>query len=103
MDKIKYLGHRIYDKTRDVAHTAVRETENYIQENSELDDDCFKTVPEIISDNGFPVEIHQVETEDGFILTIHQIPNPGRIPILLRHGFQVELEILPKNLSFFEI
>lgn len=54
--------------------------------------------PELIKKNGYPVESHQVVTQDGFILTLHRIPYgrhgdasgenrvQGRQPVFLQHG-----------------
>uniref|UniRef100_A0A2P2I6Z9 Lipase n=1 Tax=Hirondellea gigas TaxID=1518452 RepID=A0A2P2I6Z9_9CRUS len=55
------------------------------------------TVPELISENGYPVEIHTVVTIDGYILEMHRIPHgimnitsasssTHRPPVLLHHG-----------------
>ena len=46
---------------------------------------------EIVEENGFIFEEHNVTTEDGYILTMHRIPPPKdsmgeRRPILLQHG-----------------
>ena len=46
---------------------------------------------EIIRHRGYPVEVHDVITEDGYILQLHRIPHgrkrkpPGR-PVFLQHG-----------------
>ncbi|XKL65929.1 hypothetical protein PGB90_009349 [Kerria lacca] len=32
------------------------------------------TVPQLIESNKYPVEIHNITTEDGYILTLHRIP-----------------------------
>lgn len=37
-------------------------------------DDRFKNIQEIIEENGFTFEAHNVTTEDGHILTMHRIP-----------------------------
>lgn len=38
-----------------------------------LVDDRFRTVKEIVEENGFAFEEHTVITEDGYILTLHRI------------------------------
>jgi len=50
--------------------------------------------PELITKYGFPVELHDVTTEDGYILTLHRIPHGrneskiGNKPVIfLQHGF----------------
>ncbi|KAK4298232.1 hypothetical protein Pmani_029415 [Petrolisthes manimaculis] len=60
--------------------------------------DIYLDVPELIKKYGYPVESHQVVTEDGFILTLHRIPHgrhgdiggenrvQGRHPVFLQHG-----------------
>lgn len=40
---------------------------------------------ELIYKNGFPIEIHAVETEDGYELTVFRIPKIGP-PVFLMHG-----------------
>uniref|UniRef100_T1GX16 Partial AB-hydrolase lipase domain-containing protein n=1 Tax=Megaselia scalaris TaxID=36166 RepID=T1GX16_MEGSC len=40
-----------------------------------------------IIEDGFPLEIHNITTDDGYILKAHRIPNPGRPVMLLNHGF----------------
>ena len=35
---------------------------------------CLTHQPELISEQGYPVEIHHVETPDGYILEMHRIP-----------------------------
>jgi hypothetical protein len=50
------------------------------------DPDCFASVPQLISDKGYPVESHDVSTSDGYILTMHRIPRPGAPAVLLQHG-----------------
>ncbi|CAG0923224.1 unnamed protein product [Notodromas monacha] len=55
-----------------------------------------KERPEMISDAGYPSEIHDVITEDGYILQMHRIPyglangsGPGqghKTPVYLQHG-----------------
>lgn len=46
----------------------------------------------LITKYGFPVEVHEVKTDDGYLLTMHRIPegrtNKGGIrpPVFLQHG-----------------
>ncbi|XP_035709790.1 lipase 3 isoform X2 [Folsomia candida] len=44
----------------------------------------------IIRGNGYPVEVHNVITDDGFILEMHRIPrifpSQNMLPVLLMHG-----------------
>lgn len=48
--------------------------------------------PQIIRKHGYPVEIHQISTEDGYITEAYRIPHgkrspkPGAEPVLLLHG-----------------
>ncbi len=51
---------------------------------------------EIIASRGYPVEIHEVITEDGYILELHRIPyGKGQVPkrdvkkqvVFIQHGF----------------
>ncbi|CAG0892516.1 unnamed protein product [Cyprideis torosa] len=55
----------------------------------------FDTQPDIISELGYPSEVHFITTEDGYILQLHRIPHGkndlldnGRVrtPIFLQHG-----------------
>ena len=39
--------------------------------------------PDLIRFYGYPLEEHQVETEDGYILTLHRIPYHTRYEIVL--------------------
>jgi len=55
--------------------------------------DMDKTTLELIRENGYPAEGHDVTTEDGYILTLHRIPyglaGPGDAPrpaVHLQHG-----------------
>ncbi|XP_055376048.1 lipase 1-like [Condylostylus longicornis] len=61
---------------------------NILEDDQELehDPDAFLLVPEIIEKYGYPVERHNITTEDGFILQVHRIPRPGAIPVFLQHG-----------------
>ena len=51
-----------------------------------VDRDCFASVPQLVKENGYPVESHDVVTSDGYILTMHRIPRPGSPAVLLQHG-----------------
>ena len=51
---------------------------------------------EIIANRGYPVEVHQVTTDDGYILEVHRIPHGKgqssdssikRRAVFLQHGF----------------
>jgi hypothetical protein len=50
------------------------------------DPDCFLSVPQLISEKGYPIETHDVVTADGYILTMHRIPRHGAPAVLLQHG-----------------
>ena len=43
------------------------------------------SVPQLIEESGYKVEVHEVTTSDGFKLQLHRIPSPGE-PVLLMHG-----------------
>lgn len=52
------------------------------------------SAPEIIKYHGYPVEEHNVTTEDGYVLRVQRIPHgikqyrgEKRKPVLLQHGF----------------
>ncbi|XP_040067424.1 lipase member M-like [Ixodes scapularis] len=62
-----------------------------------VDPDSLRNVSELISSKGYPVEEHNVITEDGYVLAIQRIPR-GRVqdgnelsssktPVLFQHGF----------------
>uniref|UniRef100_A0A8D8XCX3 Lipase 1 n=1 Tax=Cacopsylla melanoneura TaxID=428564 RepID=A0A8D8XCX3_9HEMI len=55
--------------------------------------DEYKITPKIIRRYGYPVEYHQVTTEDGYILGLYRIPHgkdrkadPQKKPVFLQHG-----------------
>lgn len=58
--------------------------------------EAYMTTPDIIRSRGYPVEIHNVVTEDGYILEVHRIPHgrhnrnvdphKKRYPVMLQHG-----------------
>ncbi|CAG9858471.1 unnamed protein product [Phyllotreta striolata] len=55
--------------------------------NGDLD----KTTPEMIADEGYPVETHHVTTSDGYILCLHRIPKgkngeSNKKVVFLQHG-----------------
>nr|XP_023019875.1 lipase 3-like isoform X1 [Leptinotarsa decemlineata] len=50
-------------------------------------------ITKLITSNGYPVETHEVETEDGYFLTVHRIPRGKNqlngstgTPVLFSHG-----------------
>lgn len=43
---------------------------------------------EIITENGYEVEKHQVTTEDGYILGLFRIPKEGGQPVFMLHGVE---------------
>ncbi|XP_055551707.1 lipase 1-like [Wyeomyia smithii] len=48
-------------------------------------------VPQLVRKYGYPIEEHQVHTEDGYILSVHRIPNrgttsEGKHPILMMNS-----------------
>ena len=57
-------------------------------------DDHDKTFQEIVSDYGYPLETHEVQTTDGYVLTTFRIPH-GRDQVastdspivLIQHGY----------------
>lgn len=58
-----------------------------------VDPDCSRNITELIRTKGYPVEEHDVVTEDGYILTILRIPHGkqgpargGNLPVILQHG-----------------
>ncbi|XP_068620445.1 lipase 3-like [Battus philenor] len=62
-------------------------TEKVVAEyNSGLEnEDVSLTITQLISKYGYPVESHQVVTDDGYVLTMHRIPNNGSV-VFLMHG-----------------
>lgn len=66
---------------------------NYFGFRSLIFNHSFRHQPDIIKANGYPVEVHTVETKDGYLLTLHRIPNTpktgnassSKIPVLLVH------------------
>ncbi|RUS86661.1 hypothetical protein EGW08_005535 [Elysia chlorotica] len=44
-------------------------------QKTELHSDATKNLTELISENGYPVEVYTVETADGFLLDVHRIPH----------------------------
>ena len=57
-------------------------------------DDRFHTIEDIVLENGFLFEQHNVTTDDGYILSIHRIQNLTAQsdkfvpPILIQHGIE---------------
>ena len=52
-------------------------------------DDRKHNVKQIVEENGFTFEEHQVTTEDGYILTLHRIPGKKGAPaVILQHGIE---------------
>lgn len=57
------------------------------------------SAPNLIKNNGYPVETHQIHTEDGYILEVHRIPygknstedqpTKERYPVFVAHGNMV--------------
>lgn len=51
---------------------------------------------EYIKEFGYPVESHEITTEDGYILTYHRIPHgktsnsSGGPPVLVQHGIMAD-------------
>uniref|UniRef100_A0AC34RE17 Partial AB-hydrolase lipase domain-containing protein n=1 Tax=Panagrolaimus sp. JU765 TaxID=591449 RepID=A0AC34RE17_9BILA len=72
-----------------------------------IDPEAGKRVPEIIKRWGYPVEEHNVTTEDGYILTMHRIPygkdttipQDARRPVVfLQHGLEASSSSWVTNL-----
>ncbi|GLG98546.1 Lipase [Gryllus bimaculatus] len=59
-----------------------------------LEEDAYLSCPELITKYGYPVEQHEVTTEDGYILTVFRIPygktsttkTANRKPVYVQHG-----------------
>ncbi|XP_044254321.1 lipase 3-like [Tribolium madens] len=58
-----------------------------------LHPDAGLDIIELVQKYGYPIESHQVQTEDGYLLTLHRIPRglnntleTTRPPVLLMHG-----------------
>ncbi len=56
----------------------------------------YKIQVQIIASRGYPVEVHQVTTDDGYILEVHRIPHgKSEVPnpdikkpvVFIQHGF----------------
>ena len=71
---------------------AVKEMYKTIKGNG--DSDAFKTIEQILLENGFKTEKHTVTTTDGYILNIWRIPgklneentDAPKAPVLMMHG-----------------
>lgn len=71
-----------------------------IKTDPSIDNDAWKSLKEIIKENGYAVEQHYVTTEDGYILTLFRLPgfanetavqqgDPIKKPVvLLQHGLE---------------
>ena len=53
---------------------------------TDIHQDCFLSVPDMIRANGFPCDELTVETDDGFLLGVHRLPNPDGEAVLIQHG-----------------
>ena len=64
------------------------------------DPPMFMNASELIKWNGFPCEVHYVETTDGYILGMQRIPQPSkdRLPVLLMHGLLSSSDCFLTNL-----
>ncbi|XP_031625879.1 lipase 3-like [Contarinia nasturtii] len=68
---------------------------NYNAKHTFLSDAPIKYVPDRIKAEGYPVEVHEIFTDDGYILEMHRIPHGNlaqtdqtrRPPVLLVHAF----------------
>ena len=43
--------------------------------NASVPEDMFLSTTELIAHWGYPVETHEVRTDDGYLLTMHRIPH----------------------------
>jgi len=79
--------------------------------NDVLPKDMWLTVPELIRYWGYPVEVHEVPTDDGYYLTLHRIPHGRKKskdsedaeksvkPVMfLQHGLLLDSSIFVSNL-----
>ena len=55
-----------------------------------IDPDFYKSFQEIVNENGFLFENHQIQTKDGYILNVFRIKNkdskPNAPAVFLQHG-----------------
>ncbi|XP_076055723.1 lipase 3-like isoform X2 [Oratosquilla oratoria] len=49
-----------------------------LQSPGRVHPDVYRSTPELISSNGYPVETHHAVTKDGYILELHRIPHGKR-------------------------
>lgn len=52
--------------------------------------DAFKTMEQVCNENGFPIELHQIRTEDDYILDVYRIHGNGP-PVILQHGLGADM------------
>ena len=72
--------------------------------DTEIDNDAYKSVQDIVQENGFGFEQYFVTTEDNYILNLHRIPGyfneshvknttagiPRKPVVLLQHGIEAD-------------
>ncbi|CAD7078754.1 unnamed protein product [Hermetia illucens] len=55
-------------------------------ETDSVAEDATLLAPDLIRKYQYPVEVHNVTTDDGYILQVFRIPKPDQQPVLLMHG-----------------
>lgn len=98
LDTLNELGVNLTDVEKDLKDLkSLRDTKDSSAERRNLiasaarrfmDPAAFMTTPELIARDGYPVEVHKVETDDGYILEVHRLPNHAskKPPVYLQHG-----------------
>ena len=84
----------------DFGHKEIRQFTKELKHHSSPDPVMYMNASQLIQYNGFPCEVHYVETSDGYILGMQRIPQPSRdrLPVLLMHGLLSSSDCFLTNL-----